>query len=97
MENSSLNANLIKKYHQDIVFNYSEYPTLDHWSPDYRSEDYKKSLKIKYCYTCFYMSYFNIIDNLNNKYKTEGYLTLEDFDKKNETGTNVLISLIRSA
>ncbi|MCH2223519.1 MAG: tetratricopeptide repeat protein [Crocinitomicaceae bacterium] len=33
------------------------------------------------------------IDNLNNKYKTEGYLTLEDFDKKNETGTNVLISL----
>jgi sensor histidine kinase YesM len=33
------------------------------------------------------------IDNLNNKYKTEGYLTLEDYDKDNETGTNVLISL----
>ena len=40
----SLNANLIKKYHQDIVYNYAEYPTCDHWSYDFNSEDYKKSL-----------------------------------------------------
>ena len=39
-----LDANLIKKYHQDIVFNYAEYPTCDHWSFDFNSEDYKKSL-----------------------------------------------------
>ena len=44
MKEPSLDANLIKKYHQDIVFNYSEYPTLDHWNSDYRSEDYKKAL-----------------------------------------------------
>ena len=44
MEKPSLSANLIKKYHQDIVYNYAEYPTCDHWSYDFNSEDYKKSL-----------------------------------------------------
>ena len=44
MEKPSLNANLIKKYHQDIVYNYAEYPTCDHWSYDFNDEDYKKSL-----------------------------------------------------
>ena len=44
MEKTSLNANLIKKYHQDIVYNYAEYPTCDHWNYDFKSEDYKKSL-----------------------------------------------------
>ena len=44
MEKPSLNANLIKKYHQDIVYNYAEYPTCDHWSYDFNGEDYKKSL-----------------------------------------------------
>ena len=44
MKKPSLNANLIKKYHQDIVYNYAEYPTCDHWSYDFNSEDYKKSL-----------------------------------------------------
>ena len=36
-----LDANLIK-IHQDLVFNYAEYPTCDHWSFDFNSEDYKK-------------------------------------------------------
>ena len=44
MEKPSLDANLIKKYHQDIIYNYAEYPTCDHWSYDYNSDDYKKSL-----------------------------------------------------
>ncbi len=44
MTKPTLNANLIKKYHQDIVYNYAEYPTCDHWSYDYKSDDYKKSL-----------------------------------------------------
>jgi len=44
MKKPSLNANLIKKYHQDIVYNYAEYPTCDHWSFDFNSEAYKKSL-----------------------------------------------------
>ena len=35
---------LQRKYHQNLVFNYSEYPTLDHWDPSYRSEQYTKSL-----------------------------------------------------
>lgn len=33
------------------------------------------------------------IENLNNKYKTSGYLIMEDYDKNLETGTKVLISL----
>ena len=44
MKKPSVDANLIKKYHQDLVFNYSEYPTKDHWSFDFNSEDYKKAL-----------------------------------------------------
>lgn len=44
MKKLSLDANLIKKYHQDLVFNYSEYPTKDHWSFDFNSENYKKAL-----------------------------------------------------
>jgi oxygen-independent coproporphyrinogen-3 oxidase len=44
MQKLNLNANLIKKYHQDIVFNYAEYPTKDHWSFDFQSDNYKKAL-----------------------------------------------------
>lgn len=33
------------------------------------------------------------IANLNNKYKTQGYMIIEDYDKVLETGTKVLISL----
>tara|TARA_Y100001970_G_scaffold83310_1_gene105410 strand:- start:1219 stop:2667 length:1449 start_codon:yes stop_codon:yes gene_type:complete len=44
MQKVTLNANLIKKYHQDIVFNYAEYPTKDHWSFDFQSDKYKKAL-----------------------------------------------------
>jgi len=39
-----LDANLIKKYHQDIVFNYAEYPTKDHWSFSFNSDNYKKAI-----------------------------------------------------
>ncbi len=35
---------LQRKYHQNLVFNYSEYPTLDHWNNNYRSDDYSKSI-----------------------------------------------------
>lgn len=44
MKSPSLNANLIKKYHQDLVFNYSEYPTKDHWEFDFKSDEYKNAL-----------------------------------------------------
>ena len=44
MKNLSLNANLIKKYHQDLVFNYAEYPTCDHWDFNFNGENYKKAL-----------------------------------------------------
>jgi len=33
------------------------------------------------------------IDNLNNKYKSSGFMIIEDYDKTLETGTKVLISL----
>ena len=46
MEKNLLNANLLKKYHQDLVYNYSEYPTKDNWSYEFKSEEYKKSLRV---------------------------------------------------
>lgn len=39
-----ISADLIKKYHQDIVFNYDDYPAKDNWSYEFKSEEYKKSL-----------------------------------------------------
>tara|TARA_B100002051_G_C16743259_1_gene645719 strand:+ start:731 stop:2197 length:1467 start_codon:yes stop_codon:yes gene_type:complete len=35
---------LQRKYHQNLVFNYAEYPTCDHWDYDFKGEEYKKSL-----------------------------------------------------
>ena len=37
------------------------------------------------CYQCH--------ENLNNKYKTDGYLKIEDLNKTSKTGTKLLISL----
>ena len=39
MKKETLNANLIKKYHQDLVFNYSEYPTKDHWKFEFKDDE----------------------------------------------------------
>ena len=44
MKTPTLNANLVKKYHQDLVFNYAEYPTKDHWSFDFKNDEYKEAL-----------------------------------------------------
>jgi oxygen-independent coproporphyrinogen III oxidase len=44
MKKATLDANLIKKYHQDIVFNYAEYPTCDHWDFSFNDEKYKNAL-----------------------------------------------------
>ena len=44
MENTKLNADLIKKYHQDLVYNYSQYPTKDYWDYEFKDEKYKQSL-----------------------------------------------------
>ena len=45
MKKTKLNANLIKKYHQELVYNYSEYPTKDNWSYEFKDVEYKKSLQ----------------------------------------------------
>ena len=39
------NANLLKKYHSHLVFDYTEYPTKSNWKEDFSHEQYKKSLK----------------------------------------------------
>ena len=44
MKKQILNANLIKKYHQDLVFNYSEYPTKDHWKFEFKNDEYKNAI-----------------------------------------------------
>ena len=32
--------NLLKKYHHNLVYDYTEYPTKGNWSEDFGSEDY---------------------------------------------------------
>mgnify|MGYP001204359709 FL=1 len=44
MNKTALNADLIKKYHQELVFNYSEYPTKNNWNYNFNDKEYKKSL-----------------------------------------------------
>ena len=44
MNKIELNADLIKKYHQELVFNYSEYPTKNNWNYNFNDKEYKKSL-----------------------------------------------------
>jgi len=39
-----MNADFLKKYHQDLVFNYSEYPTKDHWSFTFNSLDWQEAM-----------------------------------------------------
>ena len=39
-----VDANLVKKYHQDLVFNYAEYPTKDHWDFKFDGQNYKDAL-----------------------------------------------------
>ena len=38
------NANLIKKYHANLVYDYTEYPTKGHWSESFGDDDYKKAI-----------------------------------------------------
>lgn len=43
--NKLLDANLLKKYHQNLVFDYTEYPTKAIWSESFKEKDYKKAIK----------------------------------------------------
>ena len=38
------NANLIKKYHADLVYDYTEYPTKSHWKETFTDKDYKDAI-----------------------------------------------------
>ena len=38
------NANLIKKYHANLVYDYTEYPTKGHWKETFTDDDYKKAI-----------------------------------------------------
>ena len=44
MKKRLLDANLLKKYNQDLVYNYAEYPTKDNWDYEFKSNDYKNAL-----------------------------------------------------
>ena len=43
-KNNLTSTELVRKYYQNLVFNYAEYPTCDHWNYNYRSDEYKNSL-----------------------------------------------------
>ena len=38
------NANLIKKYHANLVYDYTEYPTKGIWKETFSEEDYKNAI-----------------------------------------------------
>ena len=40
MKNTKVNGDLIKKYHEDLVYNYSEYPTKDNWDYEFKDPEY---------------------------------------------------------
>ena len=46
-ENSKLtkNASLIKKYHTNLVYDYTEYPTKGNWSENFGDKDYKEAMR----------------------------------------------------
>ena len=46
MEKTLLNANLLKKYHTNLVYDYTEYPTKGNWNGNFNHKDYEKSLEI---------------------------------------------------
>ena len=38
-------ANLLKKYHKSLIYDYTEYPTKGNWDQTFGSDEYKNSLK----------------------------------------------------
>ena len=38
------NANLLKKYHANLIYDYTEYPTKGNWSEKFNSESYKNAI-----------------------------------------------------
>ena len=44
MEEKKLTADLIKKYHQELIYNYTDYPTKDNWSYELKEREYKNLL-----------------------------------------------------
>ena len=38
------NALLLKKYHTNLVYDYTEYPTKGNWSEKFSSEDYESAI-----------------------------------------------------
>ena len=38
-------ANLLKKYHQNLVYDYTEYPTKGNWDANFKDEQYKNALE----------------------------------------------------
>lgn len=38
------NANLLKKYHSNLIYDYTEYPTKGNWSENFSSDDYKNAI-----------------------------------------------------
>ena len=39
------NANLLKKYHANLIYDYTEYPTKGNWSESFSSVDYQEAIK----------------------------------------------------
>lgn len=39
------NANLIKKYHANLVYDYTEYPTKGHWEESFSDKQYRDAIK----------------------------------------------------
>ena len=51
------NANLIKKYHANLVYDYTEYPTKSNWKETFTGKDYKTNSFIYEFLACNLMIY----------------------------------------
>ena len=50
MENTLLNANLLKKYHSDLIYDYTEYPTKGNWKDNFTYKEYQILLSLRTCW-----------------------------------------------
>ena len=60
-------ANLFKKYHKTLVYDYTEYPTKGNWSEEFGSKDYSNVmsnwLKLNPKHQFYFMSTHHFVKN----------------------------------
>ena len=94
MEKTLLNANLLKKYHTNLVYDYTEYPTKGNWNGNFKHKDYEKSLESinsemkKQCNK--ENTFFIDIDSNNFEFTNDFYDTVHMLPSGNRKLSNII-------